>query len=210
MKATEGTGHSPKREGEMSANRLPVFDRFIQDLRRIWASTPEVERRMTKAKKLLETLLADAEIKAHSRNWPTTEGQNLLFYEDPDYGFVINGVVHQPNRKGHVHDHAQAWVLYGLLDGTETLERYERTDGGVRPGYAKLNRTHAHRGTPGFVDLIPPFSPHAEQGGPGRSVAVIVRSERLVGRTRQHRYDPDIDGVEERWGPEQVPYEITR
>ena len=30
--------------------------------------------------------------------------------------------------EGGVHDHAHAWVLYGVLDGKEFLERFERLD----------------------------------------------------------------------------------
>ncbi len=49
--------------------------------------------------------------------------QNLLLYEDPDYGFVVNAVVRTPEREGRVHDHAHAWTVYGVLDGMERLER---------------------------------------------------------------------------------------
>ncbi len=42
----------------MAAKRLPVFDRFIEDLRETWAETPGMDARMTKAKGLLEKLLA--------------------------------------------------------------------------------------------------------------------------------------------------------
>ncbi len=70
-----------------------------------------MEARMKKARGLLKRLLADPTLKAHSRNRPTSDGRNLLFYEDPDYGFVINGVVRAPHRRGNVHDHAHAWVL---------------------------------------------------------------------------------------------------
>jgi hypothetical protein len=58
------------------------------------------------------------------------------------------------------------------------------------------------------VDLVSPFAIHAEQGGPTRSVAVILRSERLVGRVLQHGYDPTTDTVVERHGPTQVPFEL--
>ena len=34
--------------------------------------------------------------------------------------------------------YADAWVLYGVLDGTESLERYDRIDDGSRPDYAEV------------------------------------------------------------------------
>src|SRR6516162_1419531 len=78
----------------------------------------------------------------------STEGyKNLLLYVDPDHHFVINAVVRAPGRTGSVHDHADAWVLYGVLDGSESLERYERIDDGSRPGYAEVRLASVTTGT---------------------------------------------------------------
>jgi len=194
----------------MDSNTLPAFARFVDDLRSVWARLADDEDRMTEGRRLLKRLLSDAELIAHAANWPSTEGRkNLLFYEDPDYGFVINGVVRPPGRAGGVHDHDRAWVAYGLLDGSETLERFERLDDGARPGYAEVRRTGATTAGPGTVDLVEPFAIHAEQGGPERSVAVILRSVRVAGRVLQGGYEPDRNFHEKREGPEQIPYALT-
>lgn len=195
----------------MATPRLPVLDKFIVDLRTIWAEDSENERRMGKAKPLLEQLLKDATLKAHSAAWPSTEGRkNLLLYVDPDHHFVINAVVRMPGRTGSVHDHADAWVLYGVLDGSESLERFERVDDGSRPGYAEVRLSSVTTGTQGKVDLVPPHSIHAEQGGPTRSVAIIVRSQRLgEGTILQRRYDAMAKTVVEQYGPTQIPFEVV-
>jgi predicted metal-dependent enzyme (double-stranded beta helix superfamily) len=195
----------------MSTLRLPAFDKFIADLRAVWASEEDDGRRMAKAKPLLEKLVMDPALKAHSASWPSTEGRkNLLFYVDPDYHFVINGVVRVPGRTGSIHDHADAWVLYGVLDGTESLERFDRIDDGSRPGYAEVKLSSVTTGSQGKVDLVPPRSIHAEQGGPTRSTAVIVRSQKLgEGTVLQHRYDRDTHTVVEQYGPTQIPYELA-
>ncbi len=195
----------------MATPRLPVLDKFIVDLRTIWAEDSENERRMAKAKPLLEQLLKDATLKAHSAAWPSTEGRkNLLLYVDPDHHFVINAVVRMPGRTGSVHDHADAWVLYGVLDGSESLERYDRIDDGSQPGYAEVRLSSVTTGTQGKVDLVPPHAIHAEQGGPTRSVAIIVRSQRLgEGTVLQHTYDPSAKTVVERYGPTQISYELV-
>jgi len=192
-------------------SRLPVIEQFITDLRAIWASEADNERRMARAKPLLELLLNDPDLKAHSATWPSTEGyKNLLLYVDPDHHFVINAVVRVPGRTGNVHDHADAWVLYGVLDGSERLERYERLDDGKRPGHAEVRLSSVTTGTQGKVDLVPPRAIHAEQGGPTRSVAIIVRSQRLgQGTVLQRRYDPAAKTVTEQYGPTQVPYELV-
>jgi predicted metal-dependent enzyme (double-stranded beta helix superfamily) len=195
----------------MATPRLPVLDKFIVDLRTVWAEDSENERRMAKAKPLLEQLLKDATLKAHSAAWPSTEGRkNLLLYVDPDHHFVINAVVRMPGRTGSVHDHADAWVLYGVLDGSESLERFERVDDGSRSGYAEVRLSSVTTGTQGKVDLVPPHSIHAEQGGPTRSVAIIVRSQRLgEGTVLQRRYDAMANTVVEQYGPTQIPFEVV-
>jgi predicted metal-dependent enzyme (double-stranded beta helix superfamily) len=195
----------------MASARLPILDTFIADLRAIWAAETQDRRRMERAKPLLELLLRHAGLKAHSAQWPSTEGyKNLLLYVDPDHHFVINAVVRVPGRTGSVHDHADAWVLYGVLDGSESLERYERIDDGSRPGYAELRLSSVSTGTQGKVDLVAPRAIHAEQGGPTRSVAIIVRSQKLgQGTVLQHTYDPKAKTVIERYGPTQVPYELV-
>jgi predicted metal-dependent enzyme (double-stranded beta helix superfamily) len=187
---------------------LPVFEKFIDDLRAVWSAEPDNGRRMDRAKPLLEALVKDSGLKAHSARWPSTEGRkNLLLHVDEAHGFVVNAVVRVPGRTGSVHDHADAWVLYGVLDGTESLERYERIDDGSRPGHAELRLVSVTTGTQGKVDLVPPRAIHAEQGGPTRSVAIIVRSQRLGdGTVLQHHYEAMT--VVERYGPAQIPYEL--
>jgi predicted metal-dependent enzyme (double-stranded beta helix superfamily) len=193
-----------------TAKRIPVFDKFIQNVRAAWADLPDTEARMKRVKVLLEGLVKDATLREHCKNWPCTEGhKNLLLYEDPDYQFVVNAVVRTPGRDGRIHDHAHAWTAYGVLDGTERLERYRRVDDGKKEQYALLELESLTEGHPGKVDLVPPFAIHSEKGGPARSVAVIVRSERLVGRTLQGRYDAKTDSYGQGQGPTQVPLELT-
>lgn len=195
----------------MSASRLPVFQHFIEDLRVIWAAEPDMGRRMERAKPLLERLVMDPKIHASSKSWPSTEGRrNLLLHVDDEQGFVINAVVRVPGRTGSVHDHANAWVLYGVVDGTESLERWQRVDDGSRPGYAEVKMTSVTTGSQGKVDIVPPHDIHAEQGGPTRSAALILRSMKLgEGTVLQKQYDPKTGAVKEQYGPTQIPFELT-
>jgi len=190
--------------------QLPVFEKFIQDLRAAWAELPDMEARMKKGQQLLEALVKDEGLRQASKSWPSTEGRkNLLFYEDPDYGFAVNGVVRIPGRKGSIHDHAHAWTAYGLLDGTESLERFRRVDDRSKEGHAELELESVTQGTPGKVDLVPPFDIHAEQGGPTRSVAIILRSERVAGKVPQGSYSMEGNLYRQIEGPTNVPYNIT-
>jgi predicted metal-dependent enzyme (double-stranded beta helix superfamily) len=189
---------------------VPVLATFIEQLRAIWAAKGDIKSRMEAARPVLERLVKDEGLKAISATWPSTEGgKNLLLYVDPEHGFAINAVVRVPGRSGRPHDHGEAWVLYGVLDGTESLERYDRLDDGSKPGYAEIKLTSATTGSQGKVDLVPPHDIHAEQGGDGRSVAIILRSQKLGGSNIQHGYNVEEKTVEERYGPRQIPYEVT-
>lgn len=194
-----------------TTKRLPAFEKFIQDLRLAWATLPDVESRMKKGRDLLAALVKDESMRKACLSWPDTDGgrRNLLFYEDPDYGFALNGVVHGANRKGSIHDHAQSWTAYGVLEGKETLERFRRVDDGSKEGYAKLEVESITEGYAGKVDLVPPFDIHAEQGGPTKSYGLILRSERVAGKVLQGNYNFETGAYRRVEGPTNVPYEIT-
>ena len=190
--------------------RLAVFEKFIQSARAFCAANSDTEARMKKIKILLEALVNDPSMREHAKTWPSTEGhKNLLLYEDPDYGFVVNAVVRTPGREGRVHDHALAWTAYGVLDGMERLERYRRIDDGKKADYALIQLESISEGNAGKVDLVQPYAIHSEKGGPARSVAVIVRSERLVGKVLQGRYDAKTDKYHESEGPTQVAFAVV-
>jgi len=190
--------------------RLAVFEQFIQSARAFCAANPDAEARMKKIKILLQALVNDPTLRAHSKTWPSTEGhKNLLLYEDPDHGFVVNAVVRTPGREGRVHDHAHAWTAYGVLDGMERLERYRRVDDGKKADYALIQLDSISEGNAGQVDLVQPYAIHSEKGGPARSVAVIVRSERLVGKVLQGRYDGQSDKYHQSEGPTQVAFAVV-
>jgi predicted metal-dependent enzyme (double-stranded beta helix superfamily) len=193
-----------------NAKPIPAFERFIEDLRAAWTELPDMEARMKKGQKLLEELVKDPAMREASKSWPSTEGRkNLLFHDDPECSFAINGVVRMPGRKGSIHDHAHAWTAYGVLDGSESLERFRRVDDRRKEGYAELELESITQGNAGKVDLVPPFDIHAEQGGPTRSVAIILRSERVAGKVLQGSYDREKNTYRQIDGPTNIPYEIT-
>jgi predicted metal-dependent enzyme (double-stranded beta helix superfamily) len=195
----------------MGEKMLPAFEKFVSDLRGIWSEFPDDETRMKRAHELMESdLLSDPALQEHCKDWPSTEGRkNLLFYVDPDYGFVINGVVRVPGRTGSVHDHADGWVLYGLLDGTESLERFKAVETRKEDGYVKVVMVSDTQGKAGKADLVPPYDIHAEQGSDVRSVAVILRSRVLVGEVLQGRYNRETGEYYEGSGPDQIPYALS-
>lgn len=195
----------------MVAQKETALSRFIAGARSLWAWEPDSEKRWAKLQPLLRELLADPELRARSQEWPARAPhdppENLVFYEDPEFGFVVNGLIKAPGTRTPIHDHAHNWTLYGVLDGSETIERYERVDDGAKPEYADLRQTGNFRVGPGDVDLVRPWQIHAEESGVGRTVAIIVRAEK-PGGFLQGRYDLASKKYSQGYGPKQVPYKL--
>ena len=185
---------------------------FIDATRALFAVESDAAKRWQKMSSLLEELLANPAIKEQSKSWPdcsqgSERAENLLFYEDPDYKFVINGLIKAPKTRTQIHDHAHNWTLYGVLDGTETIERYKRVDDRSKADYAEIRKTVNVKVGAGKIDLVPPYEIHAEESGDERTVAIIVRAEK-AGGFLQGRYDPVTNKYWQGYGPKQLPYEL--
>jgi predicted metal-dependent enzyme (double-stranded beta helix superfamily) len=202
----------------MPAKSQSAVDRFINETRDLFGREPDLEKRWSALKPILATLLADPEVRKASKSWPNPgqvegRGGNLLFYEDPDYGFVINGQVHEPDRRQteptSAHDHGSNITAYGLLDGHERIVMYERTDDRTKPDYAAVAQTADYIAGPGDIHLAMPRDIHVELSVGERTTSVIVRSMRDGVPTNLHgHYDLRTNGYTERVGPRQVPAEM--
>jgi predicted metal-dependent enzyme (double-stranded beta helix superfamily) len=195
----------------MSAETESAVQRFIASTRRLFSQEPDAAKRWEQMSSLLQELLSDPSIMEQSKHWPncsqSERAENLLFYEDPDYKFVINGLIKAPKSRTQIHDHAHNWTLYGVLDGHETIERYQRLDDGSKADYAEIRQTEKVQVGPGKVDLVAPYQIHAEESGAERTVAIIVRAEK-AGGFLQGRYDPAAKKYWQGYGPKQLPYTL--
>jgi predicted metal-dependent enzyme (double-stranded beta helix superfamily) len=193
---------------------LPAARQLANDIRALYAEGLEETELWRQIAAAMRKLLADPALQERAQAWPATvEGapavRNLLFYEDPDYGFVFNATVRKPNVVTNVHDHGNVWTLYGLIEGHETMYRYERTDGGPPDaGPAELELTGKHSIGPGDIDVVPPGKIHQEHAGPQRSIAFIVRARR-PGTFPQHYYNPDTGAVSITHGPQQIVHALA-
>jgi hypothetical protein len=193
------------------------LERFIAKTRALFARESDPEKRWTQLSPILAELLADPEVREASKRWPDcvpAEGraENLLFYEDPDYGFAINGLTKGAARQGNggrarIHDHAHIYTLYGVLDGHERVERYERLDDRSKPGYAVIKKANDVLVGPGEIDLVRPYEIHTEVTVGERTVAIIIRSQK-GGGFNQGRYNPEKNEYYESLGPRQTPVEM--
>jgi predicted metal-dependent enzyme (double-stranded beta helix superfamily) len=187
---------------------LASVSRFVEEVRALYAAGTDPAEIWPEAKEPMARLLADPELAASAKDWPVSDHENLLFYEDPDYGFVLNGLIKAPGQKTRIHDHAHIWVLYGVLTGSEEIIRYERTDDRSVPDRAVIKQTTCEPVKPGIMDIVAPYAIHAEVAGEEGSVAVIMRSEK-PGGFNQGRYDPDTGRYWESPGVSQIPWPLA-
>jgi len=178
---------------------------FVAAMRALWRLDLDDAERWRRVAGLLPMLLESPALHDSAKSWPAPpagrkRAQNLLFYEDPDYRFVINGLIKHPGEATAVHDHAHTWTVYSVLEGEERVVRYRRAG-------AALQEDGDYHVRPGFIDIVPPRMIHAEFAGPVRTIAVIVRSEK-VGGFMQGRFDPATGAAGEAPGPEQIPYAL--
>ena len=190
-------------------------ERFIRKTRELFAKETDLDKRWNALRPILAELLADPEMVAASKQWPDCvpangRAENLLFYEDPDFGFAINGLTKGKARQGapsRIHDHAHIYTLYGVLDGRERIVRYDRLDDRSQPGYAKIKEASNVLCGPGEIDLVKPYEIHTELTIGERTVAVIIRSQK-GGDFNQGRYIPERNEYYESLGPRQTPCEM--
>lgn len=201
----------------MTTETTNALERFVARTRELFAGEPDPERRWSALSPILAELLADRDVIAASKSWPDCvhrdgRAENLLFYEDPDFKFSLHALVVNtggfgPGARGRIHDHAHIYTLYGILDGTQRIERYERVDDGSRADYAEIRRTSESLCGPGEIDLVRPYEIHCEVSSGERAVALIVRSEKS-GSFNQGRYEPETNRYYESLGPRQTPIEM--
>ena len=192
---------------------LPAAGKFVNDIRALYAQGLDQETLWAGIKDAMAPLLADPGLKQSSKTWPLTvedapKVKNLLFYEDPDYGFVFNATVRKAHSVTSIHDHGDIWTLYGIIEGNETMNRFDRTDDGARDeGPAILKQVGTGQIGPGDIDAVPPGKIHQEQGGATNSMAFIVRA-RKAGTFKQHSYNAETGEVNVNNGPALIPYAL--
>ncbi len=197
----------------MEKPELPVAIRFVAQIRSLYAQNLDPDVLWAKIKIAMGPLLADPTLKESSRTWPlTVEGapkvKNLLFYEDPDFGFVFNATVRKAHSVTSIHDHGDVWTLYGLIEGQETMYRYERTDNTPRDiGPAQLKQVGCHHIGPGDVDSVRPGEIHQEHGGAENSMAFIVRAQK-AGTFKQRTYNRETGEIKLNDGPTLIPHRL--
>ena len=152
---------------------------FISSMRDLYTEKLEAAEHWARARDLLEVLVLNEEFQKMTDTWPTGDGKQYVIYEDPDYGFVIDGLVRGSYHAAPAHDHAHTWTAYGIVTGWERMTRYIRMDDGTSKDRAEIKLVSSEICDAGTVDVIPPWEIHTESNDDNRAVALSVRSETL-------------------------------
>lgn len=198
----------------MATSTENALDRFVKKTRELFARQADEEARWSAMTPILGELLAEPDVIQASKRWPYCtfrdgRPENFLFYEDADFGFVVNGlvVVGDGGYGVRVHDHGPIYTLYGVLDGHQIIERYDRIDDRSNPDRAEIRVARSSRCGPGEIDLVRPFEIHAELPIGERAVAIIVRTKRND-TFKSGRYDLETNRYYEAFGPRQTTLDL--
>ncbi|MEZ5460001.1 MAG: hypothetical protein R3E65_12050 [Steroidobacteraceae bacterium] len=202
---------------------LECLQKFVHDVRTLCAADMPADRRWTMATEHVRQLVGDPALREHARNWPISpavlglQGKhaNLLFYEDPEYGFVLNGLIKRADARTTIHDHGRSHTIYGVVFGAEKVARYDVSDAmplaaGSEAGLlsrARVRATEEVSVGDGHVHYIGPWAVHAEYNGPQTTAAVILRSQRS-GTFVQNIFHAETGEVEQYHGPQQIRYAL--
>ena len=184
-----------------------AFNNFINDMHTHFSlGLPEVEH-WEGVRPLLKRLISDDELQNVSQSWERKKGREYILHHDPEYDFFVGALVREPKHVATAHDHGPTWTIYGVLDGDEVTQIFERLDDGSQPGYAELKLKVRSEAPMGTVDIVPPHIPHAENGNSPRSVAITVRTTK-PGSYDQIMFDLETGKTGISRGLELVPLEI--
>ena len=135
--------------------------RFIAEARDLFVTEPDPDTRWQKMGPALTKLLADPDFLMNSKDWPfcipPTAQKTSSSMRTPTMASASTASSRSPAAPARVHDHAHIYTLYGVLDGSETIERYERIDDGSKADYALVRQTDELIVKPGDMDLVGPW-----------------------------------------------------
>ena len=107
----------------MARPMLPAVEKFVVAMRKIFEDGVPEPDRWELCREHLKEVIADPDVKVHAEDWPitgfnpeTNRVQNLLFYEDPDYGFETSESHAEYCEQGDV-DVVKPWLIHSEFAG---------------------------------------------------------------------------------------------
>lgn len=122
-----------------------------------------------------------------------------LLHQHAGLGFIVTLAAKAEGGASTPHHHGDAWSLYGLLEGQETVHRYARLDEGRSPERAEVRREAEHLLRAGDVEVEDAFAIHSESTASPGTIALIVRGRDLAQVTHEY-FDLATGEVKSRLG----------
>lgn len=152
-------------------------------------------RMLEDGERLLGSLIAADDWLPEACARASEEGyRQYLLHCDPLERFSVASFVWRPGQRTPVHDHT-VWGLVGVMRGAENCEEYADPV----PGHA-LERTGAHRMTPGQVDRVSPRigDVHVVSNAGDTETAISIHVYGAnIGAVRRHVFDAASGTVRE-------------
>lgn len=122
-----------------------------------------------------------------------------LLHQHAGLGFIVTLAAKAEGSASTPHHHGDAWSLYGLLEGQETVHRYARLDDGRSAERAEVRREADHVLRAGDVEVEDAFAIHSESTASPGTIALIVRGRDLAQVTHEY-FDLATGVVSSRFG----------
>lgn len=162
---------------------------FVADLRAALSQDAPEEARLEAGAAALRRLLANPEALTPYR-WVLSQGRGPWeLHKDPEFGFVVTLLLKPRGQTTPVHNHGEAWTLYGIFDGVEQIHRYDRRYRGEQPGRADVRHSVDHRRAAGEVEVEPGFAIHNETTSPEQDTIAIAVRGRDLSTVNGERFD---------------------
>ena len=110
-------------------------------------------------------------------------------HEEPDHTLAIFVVTWLPGDETPAHNHG-TWAVIAGLEGWETNHWWRRTDAGLVPGYADVQRAGSQRIDPGTVVAMPGEAIHSLHNDSGGKSVTLHLYGMNVDYTDRHKFDP--------------------
>lgn len=166
--------------------------RFVDDFRAIAVNNSDTHDVFKRLTPLAESLAASADLKARIRKDcdPVQGFAFQVLHEAPDHTLAVAVLSWLPGRGTPPHDHG-TWGLVVGVEGDEVNEFWQRTDDGMQPGHAELQKLSEKVFAPGQTLLLTPSIIHSVRNDSDQISVSLHIYGKNVNFTNRSRFDPE-------------------
>ena len=166
--------------------------RFVDDFRAIAVNNSDTHDVFKRLTPLAESLAACDDLKERIRKDcdPVQGFAFQVLHEEPDHTLAVAVLSWLPGRGTPPHDHG-TWGLVVGVEGDEVNEFWQRTDDGMQPGHAELQKLSEKVFAPGQTLLLTPSIIHSVRNDSDQISVSLHIYGKNVNFTNRSRFDPE-------------------